>query len=54
MIEGMIVDSEKFWDEDELVRKDPSKEPREEGRTDLGSLRYRKLPNSAAEFVNGR
>jgi heat shock protein 5 len=36
LIGEMVTDSEKHWDEDELVRKDPVREPREGGEDRFG------------------
>jgi molecular chaperone DnaK (HSP70) len=38
LIDEMIMDSEKHWDEDEVVRKDPSREPREGGEDRFGII----------------
>jgi molecular chaperone DnaK (HSP70) len=48
MIEGMIADSEKFWDEDELVRKDPSREPREGGEDRFGIITIQETAKQCA------
>jgi len=47
MIDKMIMDSEKHWDEDELVRKDPSREPREGGEDRNGIIR---IQENAKEY----
>jgi heat shock protein 5 len=39
IINKMIMDSNKFWDKDEFVRKDPSREPREGGEDRFGIIR---------------